>query len=213
MYYINNVQLIAVTDEKDLGVIVSQDLKWEKHINGIVAKASAKLYCVQKAFLMPLNQALFLTIYKTYIRPILEYASSIWSPHYNKDIVILEKIQRRATRSVAGIRNLPYPERLHVLGLCPLRDRRISLDLINVYKILNGYYSFNCNLFSYAHTTYLRGHGLKLRKERFHKLIRQHFFCLRVVNLWNDLPEHVVYSVTLSIFKRNLSVASNSIVS
>ena len=77
-------------------------------------------------------------IYKTYVRPHLEYCIQVWSPHLQKDKACLEKIQRRATKMVKGLKSLPYETRLKRLGMYSLERRRLRGDLIEVFKILSG---------------------------------------------------------------------------
>ena len=69
----------------------------------------------------------------------MEYCSPAWSPYYKKDKDLLEKIQHRFTRMLPELRNLQYSERLTKLGLWTLEERRNRADLIEVYKILNGF--------------------------------------------------------------------------
>jgi len=71
----------------------------------------------------------------------------VWSPHYNKDIKLLEGVQRRATRLVSGMKSLCYADRLKNLGLSSLENRRIRSYLIETYEIINGYYDIDAILF------------------------------------------------------------------
>jgi len=64
-----------------------------------------------------LNKETFLTLYSTYIKPHLEHCIQVWAPYFNKDIDILEKVQRRATKLVWCTKNLSYEQRLEYLGL------------------------------------------------------------------------------------------------
>ena len=77
-------------------------------------------------------------IYKVFVRPHLEYGVTAWSPWNRKDIDILEKIQRRATRRISNVRG-SYPERLDQLELTTLEDRRVCGDAIEVFKYLRGF--------------------------------------------------------------------------
>ena len=88
--------------EKDLGVYISNDLKAEHHISKCILKANSKLGMIRRTF-TKITETIFLKVYKVYVRPILEYCQEIWSPHYEKDIIEIEKVQRRATKMVAGL--------------------------------------------------------------------------------------------------------------
>ena len=68
------------------------------------------------------------------IRPKLEYAAVIWSPHKKKDIKMLERLQRAASKMAPSLRNLPYEERLSRLKLPTLEKRGKRLDFIAVYR-------------------------------------------------------------------------------
>jgi hypothetical protein len=204
-YFINENQVQSVSNEKDLGVTISEDMKWERHILSITGKAYSRIHCVRKAFLIPLDKSLFLKIYKIYIRPILEYASPVWDPYYAKDIQLIERVQKRATRLVIGLKNLTYEERLNELKLPTLRERRTYYDLIYLYKILHGYFSYPLDhFFQISPITHLRGHRLKLIKPKFTRLARQHFFSNRVINPWNSLPDQIIDSNTICSFKVKL---------
>ena len=80
----------------------------------------------------------FNLIYKTYIRPHLEYCIPAWSPYLAKDIDILEGVQKAATILIPQLRKYSYADRLKVSGLTSLKEHRERGDMIEVYKILNG---------------------------------------------------------------------------
>jgi ribonuclease P/MRP protein subunit RPP40 len=129
-------------------------------------------------------------LYKTLIRPNLEYANSIWSPINQKDIQRIEKVQRRATKLVRSLRHMSYEDRLRKLDLPTLAYRRRRGDLIQVYKIMNGTNDIQRNtLFEMASTNIgTRGHSLKIQKQHSRLRLREHSFTNRVVNSWNSLP-------------------------
>jgi len=73
---------------------------------------------------------LYMCILSYYVRPILEYNSVVWSPWLKQDINQIEKVQRRFTKRLVGMKDLNYDERMHRLGLPSLELRRLHLDLI-----------------------------------------------------------------------------------
>ena len=126
-------------------------------------------------------------------------------PYLAKDIDLLEKVQRRATKLLPSLFDLPYETRLERLGLYSLYCRRQRGDLIETYKILNDYYDINpTSFFTLSNTDTTRGHHCKLFKFRSRLLVRHNFFTNRVVNLWNSLPADVISAPTVALFKKNL---------
>ena len=97
-----------------------------------------------------------------YVRPIVEYNSVIWSPVAKRDIELVEKVQRRFTKRLRGLRNLSYCDRLTKLGLCTLEQHRLHLDLLYCYKIVFGLVNVNFNnFFALSTNTNTRGHKYK----------------------------------------------------
>ena len=80
---------------------MSLDLFWSNHVNITVNKAN-KVLGLLKRSVGGKNREIFSTLYKSLVRPILEYASTVWSPHLVKSIVALEKVQRRGSRIALG---------------------------------------------------------------------------------------------------------------
>ena len=83
---------------------------------------------------------MFVLLFRALVRPILEYAQSVWSPYLKKHIDMIENVQRRSTKVIPGFKNLTYEERLRKLKLPTLKYRRLRGDMIEVYKILHGTY-------------------------------------------------------------------------
>jgi len=111
----------------------------------------------------------------------------------------LEKVQRRATKIVPGIRDLPYRERLQQPKLHSLRYRRKIGDMIQTYKILDGLEDIPDNsLPKLAEDGPIRGHTLKLHKPRCRTALTQHFFSNRVIEDWNRLREKVISASSLN---------------
>ena len=202
--------LQSVDEEKDLGIVVTSDLKWDRQCSAAASKANMALGLIKRTFPY-LNKEIFLALYGVYVRPHLEYCVQVWSPYYRKDINTLERVQRRATKLVNHIRNWTYEDRLHYLGLFSLERRRKRGDLIETFKILKNIDDTDSDMFfQKANTTNLRGHSLKIFKQRSTKLCRRQFLSQRVVEDWNSLPGNVVESSTVETFKKRLDKFMNS---
>lgn len=121
---------------------MTSDLKWSKHVEQIVHKAN-KVLGLLKRTVCGKNKDIFSNLYKTLVRPILEYACPVWSPHLIKDIDEIENIQKRASRIALGQRRqeMAYKERCKILKWNSFVQRRDFLSLVECYKTvfnLNG---------------------------------------------------------------------------
>jgi hypothetical protein len=193
-----NKGFIALDHEcaiKDLGVWMDSNLSFNDHIHEKINIANKMLGIISRSF-KDLNVTSFLLLYKCMVRTHLEYADSVFD---------IEKVQKRATKLIGVIRKLSYKERLVQLQLPTLKYRRFRGDMIEVFKILNGFYDANVvPPLTRNFDTRTRGNSFKLKVERCHYDIRKYSFCNRVVNVWNSLPEYVVESCSLNSFKNNL---------
>jgi len=209
-YFMSNRKLEVVTEEKDLGVWISQDLKASHQCSQAYLKAN-KLLGVLHRTVKCKDTANLLCFYKSIIRPHLEFCTSAWSPHYSKDKLLLEKVQRRFTRMIPHLKQLPYDERLSELKLWSLEDRRIRSDLIEVYKMVHGFSSVKLETFFEKDCgSRTRGHVWKLKKKRSNTNLRLHFFSERVINWWNSLENAVVCASSVNSFKNQLQRMWNS---
>lgn len=204
-YKLGDSQLKETKVQTDLGVKITEDLKWEEHIASITKKAKSLIYLIRKAFGV-ITPEMMLQIHKTFIRPILEYAFQVWSPYFVKDIELLERVQRSFTKIPRLLKRRSYEERLEVLKLTTLKDRRDRGDLIETFKILNGHYDLQNwdKLFIRNDNTHLRGHRFKLCTSFSNNNPHKYFLSNRVVSEWNKLPEEVVSAQNLNQFKNRL---------
>ncbi len=193
--------------ERDLGVVLTSDLKWHHQTMFAANKANKMLGMLRRTF-VHWNPQLLKTLYTTFVRPHIEFAVGAVSPYSKIDIEKFEKVQRRATRLDPSLRCLSYENRLEILKLTTLHTRRIRGDLIQAYKIINNIDVVNWldkkSLSTSQTTTTMttRGHHLKLTKEIVKNCEQRfHFFTNRVVNFWNALPSHVVTAPSVNSFK------------
>ena len=201
----NYVALSVVDEEKDLGVTFESNLKFDKHINNIVSKAQRTLALIKHTFDY-MDRDMFLILYKSIIRPLLEYATCVWSPYLKKDIRKLESVQRRATKLVKDICNFSYEERLRSLGLPTLEYRRDRNDMIQVFKALHGFDDIEwINMFTLSSSNSTRGHSLKLYKKQCRTTQRLNSFAVRIVDQWNSLLDSTVTAKSLNAFKSALN--------
>ena len=127
----------GTSEEKDLGVLIDDELTFSKHIQSQINKANAVLGSLRHSFKY-IDPTSFTALYKSLIRPHLEYATVIWSPHTKRLQDAIEQVQRRATRLVQGIEGLDYNQRLKKLQLPTLEYHRQRADQIQLYKLTHN---------------------------------------------------------------------------
>ena len=202
-YRLFNHEVKYVTEVKDLGVTVDQQLRFREHMHIKVNKANSIMATIRRTFKY-LNYYSFKLIYCAQVRTQVEYGSPVWSPYLKKDITFVEKVQRKATKYLYGMKELTYEERLKKLQLPTLSFRRLRGSMIEVYKIFHVYdkAATPCLPLSNVNT---RGHDFKLfysRSNNEHP--KSHSFNQRVVRPWNSLPENVVNANNINTFKNRL---------
>ena len=203
-YMLRGNVLQSTINEKDLGVVIDPDLKFRKQAASAASKATQVLAVIRRSF-AHLNEQTLTLLYKALVRPHLEYGNLIWGPFNRSDQKLIERVQRRATKLVSGIQNLPYPQRLQRLRLPSLYYRRRRGDMLAMYQLLHEGVDLDPTDFvarSSMATT--RGHHLKLAKPQAVSRVRRNALSIRALNDWNALPSHVVLADTLTRFKSQL---------
>jgi len=124
--------------------------------------------------------------------------------YFKRDIDLIEKVERRFTKRLRGLKDLSYTERLLRLNIPSLELRRLQLDLIFCYKIVFGRICTNVDdFFTFSPSPQTRGHPYKLYKSRCTHAARRNFFVERVVDVWNYLPPTVNFA-SLPTYKSSL---------
>jgi hypothetical protein len=203
-YCFSGVEIPVVSDVKDLGVHLSCNFSFSHHCNIICNRASSRVGIIHRAFECR-SLAFMRKMYVSYVRPILEYASEVWSPLNLEDIDKIERIQRRYTKRILGLSDLSYAERLELCDLEPLELRRLHADLKMTYKIVRGLVDLSFHdFFSYAPFSSNRGNSLKLYPKQANSNTVLNCFNYRVIHIWNSLPDEVVTAVSLTSFSTKL---------
>lgn len=202
-YFFGENLIPPVHSIQDLGITLSDNLKFHEHINKITSSANITANLIHKCF-QTKTKSFMIKMFNTFVRPKIEYASQVWNPQYIMDIDKLEKVQRKFTKRLPTFSYLSYPNRMDQLNICSLELRRLHLDLVYMYKLMKGLLNVSYENFFELKNTATRGHSLTVKKSKFRLDVRKHFFSNTVINSWNYLPEPVISAQTVPIFKKLL---------
>jgi hypothetical protein len=180
-YSIGQTVLGDVDLHKDLGVNFDPKLKFSVHCSQIAVRAHRLANLILKCFLSRIPEVLW-RAFSTFVRPVLEYASEVWCPFTKSSINVIESVQRKFTKRLAGFHGLSYHERLSRLGVESLELRRVRADLRLCFKLVNGlsYEGPPPILTLSARSANLRCHSKQLIWPTSKKNNRYHFFQARV---------------------------------
>ena len=198
--------ILDTTDlEKDLGVHIDPNLDFKNHIKTIVKKASFLTHKILKNFTYR-DSNILVPLFKTLVRPILEYGNTVWYNGLKKCRDKIENVQRKLTKHIKGLKDTPYEMRLAKIKLPSMEYRQIRGDLIQVFKIAHNFYdpTTTKSLFEFTNEQKLRGHNFKIIKQRTNKSKYSKFFTNRIVNRWNKLPSYIVNATSIDNFKNHV---------
>lgn len=206
---LNQMPLEFVDSFKYLGLNITSDLTWSRHIETITSKARRLVGLLFRQFYHCADTNTLKKLYVSLIRPHLEYACQVWDPSSAKECNLLEKVQRFASRVCLKTWNMDYSEMLNSLDLPSLQTRRKVQKLSLLYKIINAEAEFPeapltsrtvscwyptrsvdnlsfCNLY---------GHTYKFMSSYFPSTIK----------LWNSLPYSIRSCTSLISFHNSLN--------
>jgi hypothetical protein len=190
----NIIELEQSDGEKDIGELVDENLSFKKHIQNQVNKANSIMGLIRRTYTY-LNEQSFKYLFQALVRPHIEYAKAVWSPFKVGDIEKIENVQRRATKQVPTLKNMEYNERLKKLKMP-----------IEVFKIINGIYDplTTVDMFELNTTSNTRGHSKNMKIKTSRLNVIKYTFVVRIVEIWNSLPESVIPAKTVKQFEIGL---------
>ena len=205
-YTLGGNELEHVFEEKDLGVFVDSELSFDEHIATKVKKANQIVGLIRRSFDY-LDDKMFVKLYTALVRPHLEYAQCVWSPHLKKHQRLIEKVQMRATKLIDNMKDLDYSERLRRLNLPTLAYRRSRGDVIELYKHFHKYDRAIISKSFQQKERMTRRHKYQLHERRANdgeRGVQRNSFYFRSPHLWNKLPLKVIESENIDTFKNRI---------
>jgi ribonuclease P/MRP protein subunit RPP40 len=192
-------QLVVTKSERDLGITIRDDLKWRTHAATISSKANSILGWFKSVF-MCRDVKLWTRLYSTYISPHLEFAAPV-NLYSIKNIELVEKVQRRATKVPDKLKRFDYATRLSKVGLTRLDQRRDRGDCIQAFKLVNKLEIVDWRVPPKIIPP-MRGNRERMRAEAVLNCVSRHyFFSNRIASKWNALSDHVVEASSVNQFK------------
>ena len=196
---------------KYLGITISSDMIWSKHIDQTVKKANSRLGFFKRN-LRKCPSSLRRTAYVSMVRPLLEYSCTVWDPNQKQHTTALESVQRRSARWIKADyrRRSSVDAMLADLELSTLEKRRYEQHITLMYKIIYGNIQISkedLNLetaISSRHTT----HSQNLRQLNYKTSHLEHSFTPKTIRDWNSLPASMAEASSLESFKGQLATPS-----
>jgi hypothetical protein len=203
-FFVNGVKISETSSTRDLGVIMDSDLSFTDHIKMISCEAHRKSNFILRRF-NHLSKKNLTYLFLSTVRSHLEYCSTVWNPTSKLLCKTIESVQRRFTKRLRGLSKVDYPERLKLLKLTTLEQRRCYLDQIMTFKIITGSSCLPFDMFfrpATQRSLQLRGHSRRLELPlRCHGRERG-LFWVRCLKQWNSLPREAGDCKSLDLFKK-----------
>ena len=203
----NGTILSPIDSVRDLGIKVTQSLTWSPHIRNIVDGANKMAAWILSVF-STRDREIMMILYKSLVRPRVEYSCPLWDPKKIGDIILIEQVQRHFTSLIEDLQELTYYERLNRLKLMSLQRRRERYSILHLHKIIYQSVTSDLNIT----TNYSPRRGLfvnippilKGTKAKFQTL-RDSFFTVSAPQLFNSLPQSIRDEEVYETFKSKLT--------
>ena len=203
----NGTILSPIDSVRDLGIKVTQSLSWSPHIRNIVDGANKMAAWILSVF-STRDREVMMILYKSLVRPRVEYSCPLWDPKKIGDIILIEQVQRHFTSLIEHLQELTYYERLNRLKLMSLQRRRERYSILHLHKIIYQSVTSDLNIT----TNYSPRRGLfvnippilKGTKAKFQTL-RDSFFTVSAPQLFNSLPQSIRDEEVYETFKSKLT--------
>jgi hypothetical protein len=194
VYEMYGQRLESVNEERDVGVMVHKSLKPAAQCSKAAATARAVLGQITRAFHFR-DKYTFVKLYKTYVRPHLEFCTPAWAPWNQTDIDCLEKVQIKLVNMISGLKGITYEEKLKEIGLDSLVSRRKQADMLTVQKIVHGIGDLDSTVWlridQDRRQTRAGSDPLNVQRKPCNLELRRGFFSNRVIEDWNALPAEI----------------------
>ncbi|GMR40267.1 hypothetical protein PMAYCL1PPCAC_10462, partial [Pristionchus mayeri] len=216
-YFINGIPLSVSPSMKDFGILMQPSLKFNDHVTKIISKARAQVNIMFKCFYST-DHCLYNRAFVTFVRPLLEYCSVVWSPTTVTLANSIESVQRNFTRRLFARCNIPYtcyPQRISLLSLQTLEHRRFLSDLLFLHKSIHGFYSYDHSslyIISPLTRNLRRAHSLRVSLP-FASPKSHSSFVTRTIDRWNVFSNQIVTSSPKHFRSHLLSLPSISFTS
>ena len=200
-YELNGHTLERVDSAKYLGVTLTSNLNWGKHIKSIAAKANKTSAFIHRN-IKQCPTRVFTDCYKTLVRPTMEYAAAVWSPHQKEFIEDLETVQKRAARRIFKdfSRDTHGSDLVEKLKLEKLKKRRNASRATMLYKVTSGNVSVNLRPGTLTELSRTRQqHGFRVPRTRTDVYL--YSFFPNAIRMWNSLPDAAFSASSVESFK------------
>ena len=207
-YTIHAKELGHTKNAKYLGCLINNTLSWNSHVDTVTKKANNTTAFLRRN-LSSCPQHIKDTCYKTFVRPQLEYAATVWDPHTDTNITKLEGVQRRAARFVRNDYNhtSSVTAMMRALEWESLQQRRHQAKAVMMYRIVNSLVEIPSEQHLHPQGVATRGHQSRFKVPYSRTDTHRTSFIPSSIRLWNQLPESIVNAPSLDVFKTGIAAA------